>query len=79
MLDLAREVLALTGSDCPLAFEPLPADDPQRRRPDIETARWALGWQPVVSLREGLIQTIEAFRGLAPESEPASARAGAGA
>jgi UDP-glucuronate decarboxylase len=59
--ELAEEVLSLTGSTSGVAYVPLPADDPRKRQPDISLARDALGWEPVVTLRQGLIQTIEYF------------------
>jgi dTDP-glucose 4,6-dehydratase len=62
VLELAEQVLRLTGSDLPLRFEPLPVDDPTRRKPDIAVAEAALGWRPRVALREGLLRTIEHFR-----------------
>src|SRR4051794_5508763 len=61
MLDLASMVLELTGSNSEIAFEPLPVDDPTQRRPDITLARETLGWEPQVSIRDGLAKTIEAF------------------
>jgi nucleoside-diphosphate-sugar epimerase len=57
MLELAEQVLAVTGSGSPVAFEPLPVDDPVRRRPDITLARTLLGWQPEVELADGLRRT----------------------
>jgi UDP-glucuronate decarboxylase len=45
-----------------LVFQPLPADDPTRRRPDIGLARAKLDWQPTVPLKDGLASTIEWFR-----------------
>jgi nucleoside-diphosphate-sugar epimerase len=60
--ELAREVLDQTGSASELVREPLPQDDPQRRRPDITRARAELGFEPRVPLREGLRATIEHFR-----------------
>lgn len=62
MLDLANEVLRLTGSKSPLVFLPLPADDPRQRRPDISKAKQQLGWEPKVPLTEGLQATIDYFR-----------------
>ncbi|MEO0603055.1 MAG: NAD-dependent epimerase/dehydratase family protein [Myxococcota bacterium] len=59
---LARQILVLTRSTSRLAFQPRPADDPGRRCPDITRARRLLGWQPLVSLREGLASTIAAVR-----------------
>jgi nucleoside-diphosphate-sugar epimerase len=57
VLELARAVLAVTGSRSQIVFEPLPTDDPVRRRPEIEIARKVLGWQPTVQLEEGLERT----------------------
>ncbi len=62
VLELAEQVLRLTGSKSRLLHEPLPADDPKRRCPDIALARRELGWQPQVGLEDGLRQTIEWFR-----------------
>jgi UDP-glucuronate decarboxylase len=62
--ELAELVLELTGSKSPLVYEPLPPDDPVRRRPDISLAERHLGWKPVVALREGLAQTIAWFRSI---------------
>jgi dTDP-glucose 4,6-dehydratase len=62
VLEIARLVQALVGTESPLEFKPLPADDPKVRRPDIRRARELLGWEPKVSLEEGLTRTIEYFR-----------------
>ena len=62
VLDLARKVISLTDSESPLAFNPLPADDPTRRRPDITKAREILSWEPKVSLENGLGRTIAWIR-----------------
>lgn len=62
VLELAKKVLALTGSDSPIDHLPLPSDDPVRRRPDISLARQVLNWQPTVPLDEGLARTVEHFR-----------------
>jgi UDP-glucuronate decarboxylase len=62
--ELAERVIDLTGSSSRLVSEPLPADDPRQRRPDISLAREKLGWEPVVALREGLQKTIPYFEGL---------------
>jgi UDP-glucuronate decarboxylase len=62
MLELAQQVLKLTGSRSELIFEPLPSDDPRQRKPDIALARQALGWEPTVQLESGLTKTIEYFR-----------------
>jgi UDP-glucuronate decarboxylase len=62
MLELAQEVIALTGSTSEIVFRPLPEDDPKQRQPDISLARSELGWEPKVALREGLTETISYFR-----------------
>jgi UDP-glucuronate decarboxylase len=62
MLDLASRVRTLTGSSSAIVHQPLPADDPVRRRPDITLARSILGWAPRISLDDGLAMTIEDFR-----------------
>jgi UDP-glucuronate decarboxylase len=59
--DLVDRVLRMTGSKSRVARRPLPTDDPQRRRPDIERAKALLGWEPRVSLEEGLKRTIAYF------------------
>jgi UDP-glucuronate decarboxylase len=61
--ELAELVIELTGSESTIAYEPLPTDDPTRRRPDITLAQKTLGWTPTIQLREGLIETIKHFRG----------------
>ncbi len=58
---LALRVIELTGSSSDLVFEPLPADDPRQRRPDITLAQEALSWRPDVELDQGLISTIQYF------------------
>lgn len=63
MRRFAEEILAITGSRSPLTNVPYPtADDPHQRRPDITLARTLLGWEPRVSLKDGLRSTIEYFR-----------------
>ncbi len=64
MLELAGEVLKLTGSMSKLVHRPAPIDDPKQRQPDISIAREKLGWQPKVQLAAGLNQTIAYFRAL---------------
>src|SRR5256885_11744465 len=59
LLELARIVVEVTGSRAEIVHEALPTDDPQVRQPDITLAREVLGWEPEVSLREGLKRTIE--------------------
>jgi len=66
---LADIVLELTGSSSTLVRQPLPADDPKLRRPDITRARTMLGWEPKVPVREGVARTIEYFRQLLAESK----------
>ena len=61
MLQLAQQVIDLTGSPSKIVHKPLPQDDPRQRRPDISLANELLGWQPKVSLREGLQKTISYF------------------
>ncbi len=61
---LAEMVVELTGTKARIISEPLPQDDPKVRKPDITRARTMLGWEPKVPLREGLVRTIEYFRGL---------------
>ncbi len=62
VLDFAKKVIELTGSKSPIVYKPLPEDDPQVRQPDIAKAKALLGWEPRVSLDEGLAKTIENFR-----------------
>ena len=61
---LAELVVELTHAKSRIVSEPLPQDDPKVRKPDITRARNMLGWEPKIALREGLIRTIEYFRGL---------------
>lgn len=63
MKELAEQVIELTGSKSPVTNLPLPSDDPKQRQPDISLAKAKLGWQPVTPLREGLVKTIEHFKG----------------
>jgi UDP-glucuronate decarboxylase len=60
--ELSRLICELTGIERNVVHEPLPKDDPQRRRPDISRAQAVLGWQPTVALRDGLPGTIAWFR-----------------
>lgn len=61
VLDLAQEILRLTGSRSPIIHKPLPSDDPKQRCPDIMQARTLLDWQPRTNLEEGLKATIAYF------------------
>jgi UDP-glucuronate decarboxylase len=62
MRELAELVVAETGSKSPIVFRPLPQDDPKQRRPDISQAQAKLGWEPKVSLADGLKETVAYFR-----------------
>src|SRR5271154_1698249 len=63
MLEFAREIIQATGSRSRIVFHPLPQDDPRQRKPDIGRAKALLGWEPQVPLAEGIVKTIEYFRG----------------
>ena len=69
ILEFAEHIRAAVNPSCPIEFKPLPADDPQRRRPDISKAKRVLGWEPQVSLEEGLRQTVEYFRDRVPQPQ----------
>jgi UDP-glucuronate decarboxylase len=71
ILDLARRIIALTGSRSAIVRKPLPADDPKHRRPDITLARRILDWSPSVSLDVGLPKTIAYFESLLQQARPA--------
>jgi len=62
MLELANEVIQLTGSESKIEMRPLPGDDPKQREPLIEKAEKLLGWKPVVDRRTGLNKTVEYFK-----------------
>ena len=62
IMDFAREIVKLTGSESEIVFKPLPADDPHIRRPDISLAGELLGWKPQYSRQQGLELTIPYFR-----------------
>ncbi|MBF8275167.1 MAG: hypothetical protein HW390_240 [Candidatus Brocadiaceae bacterium] len=61
VLQLAKEILALTGSKSKIGYCPLPVDDPKVRQPDITKAKKILGWEPKVSRKDGLMNTIRYF------------------
>jgi UDP-glucuronate decarboxylase len=67
ILELAQMIIGLTGSGSKIIFQPLPMDDPKRRRPDISLARERLGWEPRADVKEGLKKTIEYFRSIISE------------
>lgn len=68
MIELAKEVLSLTGSKSPIVYKDLPGDDPKKRKPDITLARSVLDWEPKISLQEGLFKTIAYFDNLLKNS-----------
>jgi dTDP-glucose 4,6-dehydratase len=65
--EFAEEIQALTGTNQPITYLPLPQDDPKQRRPDIGLARELLGWEPKVQRAEGLRNTLDYFRSLPSE------------
>jgi UDP-glucuronate decarboxylase len=67
ILELAQQIIEITGSTSPIVHHPLPIDDPQRRKPDISLARDILNWQPAVDLDTGLKKTIAYFEALFSE------------
>lgn len=64
MMELANEIVVLTGSSSKIVFQDLPQDDPKQRRPDISLAKETLNWSPETNLSQGLFWTIEYFRKL---------------
>lgn len=64
MLELAQKVIELTGTKSKIVYQPLPADDPMQRKPDITLAKKVLNWEPKINLEEGLIKTIEYFKSI---------------
>ena len=64
MLELAQQILRITGSQSEMVFKPLPGDDPRQRRPDIGLAASALQWKPSTELEAGLRATVDYFREL---------------
>ena len=62
VLELAKVIIKMTGSKSPIAFKPLPEDDPKVRQPDITKARKLLGWEPQTPLDQGLDKTIKYFQ-----------------
>lgn len=62
ILDFAKEIIELTGSDSEIVFEELPKDDPQVRQPDITRAKEVLDWEPKYDRKEGLRKTLDYFR-----------------
>lgn len=68
----AEVILKITGSSSKITYKPLPVDDPKQRRPDISKAKRLLGWEPKVSLEEGIKKTIEYFRTKIESTSPVS-------
>mgnify|MGYP005698775417 CR=1 FL=1 len=68
ILELAKKVIDLSGSRSKVVYKPLPTDDPSQRQPDITQAKEFLGWEPEVSLEQGLKPTIEYFDQLLSKS-----------
>jgi UDP-glucuronate decarboxylase len=64
ILELAQNILRITGSGSEIIFKPLPTDDPKQRQPDITLAKKTLDWQPMVNLEDGLVKTIQYFDNL---------------
>jgi UDP-glucuronate decarboxylase len=71
MLELAEQVIGITNSRSRIVFKPLPADDPQRRRPEISRAQALLDWRPTVALQTGLARTVAYFDELLSEERQA--------
>jgi dTDP-glucose 4,6-dehydratase len=72
VVEIARLVIELSGGEGGISYEPLPEDDPRQRCPEIRRARETLGWEPLISAREGLRKTLEWFAGRSnrPEASP---------
>jgi dTDP-glucose 4,6-dehydratase len=66
ILEFAERIRGLMNEKLPIVHEPLPDDDPKKRRPDITKAKRVLGWEPKVNLEDGLRETVEYFKALAP-------------
>ncbi len=69
ILEFAEIIRTAVGSSSSIEFRPLPTDDPKTRQPDITRARQRLGWEPKVTLEQGLVKTIEYFRQLQTQGE----------
>jgi UDP-glucuronate decarboxylase len=76
VLDLAKMVIDLVGSNSRIIHHPLPENDPKQRRPDISRAQELLGWKPHTALKDGLVSTIAYFERLLSEQYDPSSRAG---
>jgi len=73
ILECANVVLQVTGSKSKISYEPLPADDPKQRRPDITKAKTLLGWEPKIELTTGLKMSLDYFKQVVRELAPAAA------
>ena len=73
ILECAKKVLALTQAKSAIRFQPLPADDPKQRRPDIAKARRLLGWEPRINLESGLKMSLGYFQQVVGRRPPAEA------
>ena len=73
ILECAKIVLRVTGSKSKISYEPLPADDPKQRRPDITKAKTLLGWEPKIDLTTGLKMSLDYFKQVVRELAPAAA------
>ena len=62
MIELAKKVIAISGSKSKIKFEVLPEDDPKQRKPDIQKAQELLGWQPSIELDKGIEKTTGYFK-----------------
>ena len=60
---IAKTIIQMTGSKSKIIYQDLPVDDPKVRQPDITRARTLLGWEPKVPLEQGLVKTIDYFKG----------------
>ena len=72
--EIAETIIKMTGATSQLVNRPLPVDDPKIRRPDITRARTLLHWEPTVQIEQGLVDTIEYFRGKIEKAEAAHER-----
>ncbi len=76
ILEFAERIQQLLGTHCQIEFHSLPKDDPKQRRPDIAKAKSLLGWEPAVSLEEGLRLTIDYFRNSELAAQPVGYKSG---
>jgi len=74
ILELAEDVIRLTGSNSKIIHKPLPQDDPTQRQPDIAIAKRLLNWEPKINLEEGLNRTIDYFKSIIDEPAVKSAQ-----